>query len=119
MASTNVWEDGPPILAHRPCGKGTDFHHSTVAYILIQVNAFLKLPQRPSEPHGLHTSSAHSLNSYFPFLSTASNSILANSTPVALSPSLQSTLSPGLTGPTPDGVPVRITSPGWTRRKGQ
>ena len=51
-----------------------------------------------------------------PVLSTASNSILANSLPVALSFNPQSTLSPGFIWPTPEGVPVKIMSPVWVRR---
>ena len=59
----------------------------------------------------------HSLNSYLPPLSTASNSILAISTLPALSSNLHSTLSPGFIWPTPEGVPVSIKSPVWKEGK--
>ena len=94
-------------IQNSPCGKGIDLHPG-IPHIPIHSQ---------SSPHQIviHISSIYPLNSYLPPHSTASNSILANSTPVAPSSDLQSTLSPGFTEPTPDGVPVRITSPSWNR----
>ena len=96
---------GSLLFLADPCGENANIRHNTQRIYLIDVDTFQNLPHCP------YTLDTHSLNSYFPVLSTASNSILASSTPLALSSSLQPTLSPGFTGPTPDGVPVRITSP--------
>ena len=51
------------------------------------------------------------LNRYPPSLCTVSKSNVASVLPDAMSSSVHETWSPGLTGPTPDGVPVRIRSP--------
>ena len=108
----NIFEGGLQTSIHTTgyiCMTGvTSIQHTS------HVDPFPKLPIITREPLW-STWCAHSLNSYLPRLSTTPNSILANSTPVALSSNLQSTLSPGFTGPTPDGVPVRIISPGWKK----
>ena len=51
------------------------------------------------------------LNRYPPSLCTVSKSRVASVFPHTMSLSVHETWSSGLTGPTPDGVPVRIRSP--------
>ena len=99
------------LLGSRNQGFYQNIFHQIVHFVE-DTRTSRRLPQRTSKKKTF----IHPLNSYLPFLSTASNSILANSAPVELSSNLQSTLSPGFTGPTPDGVPVRITSPVWKNR---